>query len=201
MAGGQGTVSYPNAAADGADLAVQSTENGIRALVTIKDAHAPKEYRFPLALPQGATAEPQADGSIAVVMNGDRLGAFAAPWAKDAAGKPIPTSYRIDGDTLVQTVAFDGGTSFPVVADPHYTWGIITGTVYFNKTETRDLAYGGGAAIAILGAITKVMPVTVSGIAVTATANIAINHGQCIKIKSTGDVGFYSGNEGNGYCK
>lgn len=198
---GQGTVTYPNAAADGADLAVQPTDDGIRALVTIKDADAPREYRFPLTLPQGATAEAQADGSVAVVKDGGRLGAFSAPWAKDAVGKPVQTSYRIDGDTLVQTVAFNSDTSFPVVADPHYTWGIITGTIYFNKSETKDLALGAGAAVAILGAVTKVTPLTVSGIALTAAANIAINHGQCVKVSTASTVGMYSGKAGDGYCK
>lgn len=48
------------------------------------------------------------------------LGTFALPWAKDANGKPVATSYRIDGDSIVQTLKFDANTAFPVVADPFW---------------------------------------------------------------------------------
>lgn len=41
-----------------------------------------------------------------------------APWAKDATGRPVPTSYRLEGDSLIQVVSFSATTAFPVVADP-----------------------------------------------------------------------------------
>ncbi|MFJ8478358.1 hypothetical protein [Kitasatospora sp. NPDC094011] len=123
---GTGTVVYPGASAGGkADLAVQPTRNGgIRALVTIGTADAALDYRFDLGLPDGAALEQQADGSVNVVKNGEALGAFAAPWAKDANGTPVPTSYRLDGNTLVQHIDTRPDTAYPVVADPFWdtTW-------------------------------------------------------------------------------
>ncbi|MFE6980448.1 hypothetical protein [Streptomyces griseus] len=114
---GTGTIVYPGAAKN-ADLAVQPTAQGVRALITINNANAAKEYRFGLGLPDGATAEQLDGGGVLVTKGEDVLGMFDAPWAKDADGEAVPTSYRVEGGALVQTVQFDESTSFPVVADP-----------------------------------------------------------------------------------
>jgi hypothetical protein len=34
------------------------------------------------------------------------LGGFATPWAEDANGNYVPTSYRIAGNALIQSVEF-----------------------------------------------------------------------------------------------
>ncbi len=116
---GNGTIVYPGA--DSAtDLAVQPTVNGVRSLVVINNASAAKEYRFDLHLPAGAVAEKQEDGSVTVSKGEELLGTFDAPWAKDARGEAVPTSYRVEGGALVQTVGFDKDTAFPVVADPSW---------------------------------------------------------------------------------
>lgn len=112
-----GTVVYPGATGS-TSLAVQPTEDGFRALIAIADASAPKEYRFGLDLPAGAAALQQGDGSVLIVKDGETVGQFEAPWAKDANGAGIATSYRLENGALVQSVAFDAHTAFPVVADP-----------------------------------------------------------------------------------
>lgn len=135
---GKGTTVYPGAAPS-TDLAVQPTpEGGVRALAVLKDKTAPSEQRYTLALPNGAVLVKTDTGAVvAVAQDGKALGAFDAPWAKDANGKPVPTSYRIDGSTLVQSVRTTDSTAFPVVADPKWldeaakgaTAGMIGGCV------------------------------------------------------------------------
>ncbi|MFJ3875831.1 hypothetical protein ACIPW5_00065 [Streptomyces sp. NPDC090077] len=135
---GRGTTVYPDAA-PGADLAVQATADGARALVVIKDKSAPKEYGFDLGLPSGAEVKQLADGSLLVVKDRMPLGLLDAPWAKDANGNPVATSYRVEGNRIVQTVAFDDSTAFPVVADPN--WKAIASA--FQKIGGFAKAVGG----------------------------------------------------------
>ncbi|MEV7416658.1 DNRLRE domain-containing protein [Streptomyces sp. NPDC089919] len=108
-------------AASAVDTVVQPTlAGGSRTLQVIKNASAPREYRVPLTLAAGSSLRQQPDGSIVIVSADpdEPVAAINAPWAKDARGNPVPTSYRLEGQTLVQTVQFDANTAFPVVADP-----------------------------------------------------------------------------------
>lgn len=116
---GDGTIVYPDAAKF-ADLAVQPVTHGVRTLITIKNAGAAKQYRFDLGLPNGATIQQLDGGSVLVTKGNEPLGIFDAPWAKDANGNAVPTSYHVEGGALVQTVEFQADTAFPVVADPWY---------------------------------------------------------------------------------
>lgn len=149
-----GTVVYPGAVQN-ADLAVQPTDGGgVRSLVTVRNADAAREYRFDLGLPAGAALSQQPDGSVVVLQGGRPLGTFAAPWAKDANGRSVPTSYRIDGGALVQTVGFDRNTAFPVVADPWWN----------PKSWNKDcLAAGLGTIGGGLGAIGTVVAAPETG--------------------------------------
>lgn len=205
---GSGTVVYPGAA-DSTDLAVQpTTDGGARTLVTLKDKNAPTEQRFDLQLPTGAHLATNDSGGYDIFQDNGKgyttlKGAISAPWAKDAHGKDVATSYKLEGGTLVQSIDTNSTTAFPVVADPHYTWGIISGTVYFNKSETRKIALGGGLAATIIASIpagfTTAAGITVA--AITTMANIAQSHKKCLKIKSYGKPGEYSGKQGDGYCR
>jgi len=65
-------------------------------VITLKDKAAPTEYKFTLSVPTGATVAPQMDGSVVInASDGQPLGSFRAPWAKDATAKPLPTNYTI----------------------------------------------------------------------------------------------------------
>ena len=101
-----------------------ATGKGTQTLISIESASAVHAYRFPLSLPAGSNAEVEADGSIAVrSSDGSLIGGFRAPWAYDAEGVPVPTSFSLDGEALVQEVSFDDSTAFPVTADPSDAWG------------------------------------------------------------------------------
>lgn len=152
---GKGTVVYPGAA-KGADLAVQPTSDGVRALVTINSASAAKEYRFDLGLPDGATVSQLADGRVLVTTGEELLASFDAPWAKDADGNAVPTDYRIENNALVQTVDFNNATRFPVVADPYIKRGFFTDSLYFTRGEVKKASrvmnrYPNSTAAAVAG--------------------------------------------------
>ncbi|MFH8753935.1 hypothetical protein ACH4GK_41825 [Streptomyces rimosus] len=115
---GKNTTVYPGAKAT--DLAVQpTTDGGIRALAVLKDATAPREQSYDIGLPASARLVKLDNGAVAAIAKGGAfLGGFATPWAKDANGNPVPTSFRVDGTTLVQSVRTTDSTAFPSSPTP-----------------------------------------------------------------------------------
>lgn len=115
----QGTAVYVDSKGR-AGLAAQALDNGgARALVTIPDATASREYAFPLTLPEGISPHLQADGSVLMQdADGNIHGGLDARWAKDAAGNDVPTRYALNGHTVTQHVDVGAAAAFPVVADP-----------------------------------------------------------------------------------
>lgn len=138
------TTVYSGGAPD-VTIAAQADSTGAREAMVITGATAPKTYVFPLTLPVGASLVANPDHSYTIleqVTSGVavQLGTIDAPWAKDASGNAVPTDFSLQGNSLVQTVRFTNSATFPVVADPHIDWGWVTGTMYFNKTETKVAA-------------------------------------------------------------
>lgn len=193
-----GTVSYADAAPS-TDVAVQpTTDGGVRALVTLKDAGAPTKHRFDIKLPEGTELVATEDGGYDIVRDSEAAVSFGhinAPWARDAGGHAVPTSYRLDGTTLVQTVHVDAGTRFPVVADPKYTWGWATGTVYYKRAETKRMRDRAG----ILSLVTFLTPASIPFGLVADEAKKAYAAGKCLKIRYP--VPFVPGTYKDSYCK
>jgi len=124
-----------------------STDKGTQTLIRVDSAAAAHEYRFPLSLPAGAHATVEPDGSVAVRLpEGDLVGGYQTPWAYDALGRTVATSFSLDGDTLIQTVAFDEATAFPVIADPSDAWGwtqclaVVAGEIAINANLAGKIA-------------------------------------------------------------
>lgn len=168
--------------------------------------HGQTEARF--GLPAGVTGSisPEGGGTPGAVVLTDadgRTAVLGAPWAKDANGVGLPTSYRIEGSTLVQTVDTDGAV-FPVAADPKvvYSWFYTRKTVYFNKSETNRLAAGGAIARLVTAAVPGLNLVTA---VLTGIALGAIVLGKCVAITGTNTTFvpgvavpfYYTG----GYCR
>lgn len=130
-----------------------------------------------------------------------------APWARDRYGTKLGASMKIigaDGDGIRITYTRPSTRDrYPITIDPHYTWGWITGTVYFNRSETIQVAIG----TASLQGIAQFLPLPWSAIIIanliyyTAVASLAQSNGTCLYIKSTGEAGQYSGSQGDGYCQ
>lgn len=121
-----GTVVYEGTG--GVDVAVQVMDAvSVRIETVITDASAPASYSYPIDLPAGGHLDLHDDGSVSFLdADGGWVGGAAPAWAKDATGADVPTSYRIEGTTLVQDVVLDETTVFPVVADPYLGISMIT---------------------------------------------------------------------------
>jgi hypothetical protein len=134
------TVVYPGAV----DVTVEALDpSTVQVATVIPDEASAHEFTYRFG--DGVVPELESDGSARLIdESGAQIGAVAPPWAVDADGAEIATSYRVDGDALVQTVSAAEGTVYPVVADP--TTSIGVGFYYhFNRAETRTWA-GYGAA-------------------------------------------------------
>src|SRR5690606_35644684 len=77
-------------------------------------------------------------------------GSVAAPWAKDAQGRPVPTRYTAEGHTLVQDIDTNENTAFPVVADPKITfgWGVYI-NMWGHELGAAALAVGFGVEVGL----------------------------------------------------
>ncbi|MGL4340408.1 MAG: DUF2599 domain-containing protein [Rhodoglobus sp.] len=139
-----GSVVYKDASS--ANQTVQPTTDGFRIHTVLKDASAETEVVHPVSLPTGAKLVAEADmpeasnlpegttlsGSVYIVdMEGDIIGGFASPWAKDANGARVLTHYEIRGANLIQVIEHRRiGTVYPVVADPYLGIDLIDHAVW-----------------------------------------------------------------------
>ncbi|MET9498147.1 DNRLRE domain-containing protein [Streptomyces sp. NPDC006552] len=133
-----GNVVYTSSGA--VDTVVQPTvDGGSRTLTIIKNGSAPHDYETGYTIPAGMKAVVhEEDGSVSLYSEGDEdtskaptkepAGFFEAPWAKDANGKDVPTSYKVVGNKLVQHVEFDSNSAFPIVIDP--SWWSTTKKIF-----------------------------------------------------------------------
>lgn len=171
-------------------------------VITIDSAAAASTFEFPLTIPSGDSLQETADGGFDVVHDvgggvGITIGHLDAPWARDAVGRPLPTAFRLHGETLVQAVD-TGSATFPVVADPKITWGWVTGTIYFSRQETASIAVY-GASSGFFAALVPGWGYALSAYAsvLVTAANKARASNQCLKVKIPTLVPqSYSG----GYC-
>lgn len=181
-----------------------------RAVVAVPDSKAPSSYDFELELPKGIVPTLKADGSVQFVLeskantksNGTiaeaTFGEIKKPWAEDAAGNPVPTSFSLKGNTLTQSIDFSADTKFPVLADPEAEWKGFYGRLTYSKAETANMRdqgvviaglLAGSAGIAtmfgpgapIVGAILAGASATAVGI-ISATASNAHNDGRCLQV-------------------
>jgi hypothetical protein len=97
--------------------------------------------------------------------------------------------------------------------DCEVTWGIITGTIYFNKEGTAQVAVGGTFAGVVIGAACAIAALTVAGVGfcavivvyeglLVADAGSGVAEHRCLEIGYTflppywNGAGLYTG----GYC-
>ncbi|MBM7171576.1 DNRLRE domain-containing protein [Streptomyces sp. G44] len=140
-----GNVVYASSGA--VDTVVQpTTDGGSRTLNILKNSSAPHDYETGFVIPAGMKVVTHDDGSVSLYSEGDDdagkaplkepAGFFDAPWAKDANGNDVPTSYKVVGNKLIQHVDFDADSAFPIVIDP--SWWSMTKKIF--KCATYGLA-------------------------------------------------------------
>ncbi|QJU53176.1 hypothetical protein SCB71_07765 [Herbiconiux sp. KACC 21604] len=97
---------------------LQPVRDGVRLLTALADATAGEESSYDFGLPEGSypTLLPTGDTLLSDAAH-HYIGTLAAPWARDASGRSLPTSYSWSGSTLTQHVELDGA-AFPVLLDP-----------------------------------------------------------------------------------
>lgn len=120
--------------ATGAEQITQATpDSGVQILTVADNAAAAQATSFTFVIPASTHWVPQSSGAL-WLMNIDKPGpspimVIDAPWAVDANGVSLPTSYTVQGTKLIQTVD-TAGAAFPVVVDPHsWLWRVGQGTL------------------------------------------------------------------------
>lgn len=149
----QGAIVFPPSGSTGVTTEVLALADGrVSIQATLAGPQSPDSFRYELG--DGQVPHLRPDGGIDLVSSatGSVIGAIDPPWAFDADGRAVPTSYSIDGSTVVQTVKAPDDATYPVVADPTFghTYGIPT--AYLNKRESRQAADAGDIS-AVCGAI------------------------------------------------
>lgn len=100
---------------------VQPLMNGVRLLTALTGPAAGSEFDYTFDLPDGTTRTQLPDGDTLLADAAHHyIGTLAAPWARDAAGRELPTRYEWSGDTLTQHVDLDAQTAYPVLLDPNW---------------------------------------------------------------------------------
>lgn len=135
-----GTVVFSSTAGEAA--AVQLLGDGtVRLETVIGSVAAP--HRFTYEFGNGVVPVLRPDGSAdlnsTVGTTTATLGRVAEPWAFDAKGRAVPTSYSIVNGALVQTVHTTADTAYPVVADPSVTFGWAV-YYHYSRDEVRAAA-------------------------------------------------------------
>ncbi|MGN6301871.1 MAG: hypothetical protein ACTHN8_12360 [Angustibacter sp.] len=157
---------------------------------------------FTDALPTGQHLEPAQDGSLIVVDGRDVVGTVAAPWARDARGRSLPTHYELQADGALRQVVDTRGASFPVVADPHYSLGFYRVPVWYIEYYWSEMwrnkllmDHYGAPAAAVVGAFCGKVPnaaakaacgyfVTHRYSTLRSQTNYGIAHKRCMKVRS-----------------
>jgi hypothetical protein len=102
---------------------VQPLPNGLRFMTAIADANAPEAYSYALNLPPNSTMKANVGGFGLWASDGASLGQLLEPWAIDASGRRLATSFEWDGAILTQHVDLDDASIvFPVLIDPAWTY-------------------------------------------------------------------------------
>lgn len=128
----------------GTDYSIMNGEVGdkaIQLLIDIQGPSAPAHYDFQVPGATELRFIGSGDKGVYQLLdqNGDHLTWLGAPWAQDALGRSVETSFSLKDGVLVQHVDLSGeGIEYPVMADP-YLWIDLISSV----TVTPDSYYGG----------------------------------------------------------
>ncbi len=182
-----------------ADFFVSADKSSFTVLLELASKDAPTTYDFDVLMPDDSLLVLTEEGAVDIVgRDGISVGTFNKPWAIDSQGKQVATHYQINGRTISQVIQPTADTVYPIIADPKFTWGWVTGTVYFNKTEIGllcTISRHGLAALIQSGFWLPILLAVFATLTITSCAAQVLN--KCIKVKSTLAVRMYSG----GYCQ
>lgn len=172
---------------------VMTAAGKVRVSTVIASAEQPEEYSYDFGV--GATVELQDDGSALVTRESGTpnveliVAIIDAPWATDAAGKAVDTSYVANGSVLTQVVSHWGqDVTYPVVADPSFDQpNIFQFRVRFNRAETKTIAQFGLASLggAVCGPMAAACILAAGAVAYNAGVAENSNPKRCVQITGT----------------
>jgi hypothetical protein len=152
-----GTVVYSAEDSSGDAVAVQSLADGSTRIQTvIGSPTSPHEFGYRM---DGYQPYQSDTGEVIFLDEAGNYVPVAAPWAVDANGNAVPTSYEVRGDELFQIVSPDADATYPLVADPSWIWNGPIWGMKLNRAETsrvRDYASAVFMCGAFLGKLPKV---------------------------------------------
>ncbi|HEV7562834.1 MAG TPA: DUF6531 domain-containing protein, partial [Solirubrobacterales bacterium] len=107
------------------DTLVAPIAGGVEVFEQLRSPESPEEFRFPIALPDGATLRSGESNDAEIVSaSGEGILEIPPPAAFDAQGTLVPVTMRVEGDTLVIGVAHRSqDVAYPVLLDPRYNNG------------------------------------------------------------------------------
>ncbi|MFJ6678613.1 hypothetical protein ACIQLK_05715 [Microbacterium sp. NPDC091382] len=109
-----------------------------RIITTVTTAGAAQDLDFKLQGIQDPYLVPMEDGSFKILDDEDRYVVdLGAPWAVDATGKYLETSYTLDNSVLTQKIDYTDAV-FPVVSDPAWNYYLdhgLNGVVAHGKEK------------------------------------------------------------------
>lgn len=103
------------------DVAVQAVDDSVRIQTILNGPEAPTTYTYEWSVPADAEITTLESGAVfALNEEGSLIAGLAAPWAKDASGRDLPTHFEVSGSTVRQVIdTSEPGIQYPVVADPY----------------------------------------------------------------------------------
>lgn len=175
-----------------ASTIVQDAGEATQILTVIEGASAPMSYKFDFSLSDEMQLVARANGEVFIQQSGVTVGKIEAPWAIDANGVEVPTSYEVRANRLIQKVSHQGA-AYPVVADPRIAFGIYAYITY-SRSETVSLAGYTDYAVLVTAAcgLIVVPPAAVAcslivGASITNAAlafkNAAAQSGKCAQMR------------------
>lgn len=122
----------------GVDVVAQAVDGGVRQVFVLDSSASPTNISFTAGNANSALM-PNSDGSVSVVTpEGDEIAGINIPWAVDAHGLELPTTYSIQGATITQHVD-TAAAVFPVTADPTICGNKIDRVTFGNRNGGRTM--------------------------------------------------------------
>jgi hypothetical protein len=147
------------------DVIIESVDGGFRQVINIKDSSAPDFYDFPVELGIDERLVVNSNGSAGIIRpktpkeleNDQKIKEnlstekiekiqipnyftkliIAKPWAKDANGKDLKTSYSIENGNILRQKIDLKEAVFPVVADPTWCGNQISSTNWWQNPDAN----------------------------------------------------------------
>jgi len=190
------TVIYPrttSGASTAVTVAPGADDTMIEVYTIIHNVSAPDTYRFSLDLGPGEKLVATGENAAVVDAGGIATATIDAPWAMDAVGRPVPFSLSVVGKEIVMTVRHHTlPFAYPIVVDPAVRWncGIITCSIYFSRSVTRDMRFPGGVLALIRSSsrcagFPPCAAVALASAVVALKASECASKNQCLRIRVT----------------